>query len=88
MTREDGSLILKIEQPELDASFRPTAGPLQGFFAEHPIEAVIRITGELYVGTHLVQAAAGGVQTDAIPRGITPLTTTGGLRLTPFGFSA
>jgi hypothetical protein len=89
VTRADGSLIVKIEQLEPDAYFRPTGGPLQAFFAEHPVEAVIRITGDFYAGTHRVQAALGASPAGGdMLHGAIVAVTPGDLRLTPFGFSA
>lgn len=88
VTRADGSLIVKVGLPEPDASFRPADGPLQAFFAQHPVEAVIRITGEFYAGTHRIRAASGAVPAGGVPREAVPAVASGGLRLTPFGFSA
>lgn len=88
VTRADGSLIVKVEQLEPDASFRPVSGPLQAFFAQHPVEAVIRITGEFYAGKHRIRAVAGAAPAGGMLREAIPAAPSDGLRLTPFGFSA
>jgi hypothetical protein len=92
VTRPDGTVVFRAEQVEPDPSFRPAAGPLQDFFEQNPVEAVIRITGAFYAGSHLIQSEGGAVPADARLEdsrfGRQNASAAGrGLRLTPFGFS-
>jgi hypothetical protein len=92
VTRADGTVVFKAEQVEPDPSFRPAGGPLKDFFEQNPVEAVIRITGKFYAGSHLLKSDAGPVPAVAWTEDTqfetqnAPVALSG-LRLTPFGFS-
>jgi hypothetical protein len=56
VSRADGTLIIKIEQLEIDDVTPQLGQNMIDFLNEHKVEALIRVTGNFYAGTILVDA--------------------------------
>jgi hypothetical protein len=85
--REDGSTIIKIEQLETNDSTLPQSGPVHEALMKGQFEAIIRITGNFYAGSHLLNVDTNSLKVGGVTSGGNLSIGTGGLKLTSMGFS-
>ena len=85
--RPDGSLIIKVEQIENDNPTLPKSGPISNLLKQNPVDAILRITGKFYAGNFKVNIDNENMQIGGITLGGNLAVGTGGMRITPMGFS-
>ncbi|MFI0431029.1 hypothetical protein [Mariniflexile sp. HMF6888] len=85
--RSDGSPIIKIEQIENDNPTLPKSGPISEELKTNQVDAILRITGNFYAGDFKVDIDDVNMKIDGIMLGGNLSVGTGGMQITPMGFS-
>lgn len=85
--REDGSTVIKIEQLEKNDATLPQTGPVSQALNRETFDAIIRITGDFYAGTHHLKVNEKTLSVGGITTSGNLLVKTGGLLLSSTGFS-
>ena len=85
--REDGSIVIKVEQLDSNDASLPINGPVREYLDSGKIEAVIRITGKFDVGKWQIESTTEGNMINTNRFGGNLSIGTGGLVLRQNGFS-
>lgn len=87
VTREDGTVVIDVEQLEPHDPSLPQSGPVRGMLNTYQLDAVIRITGNFSVGNYQVQATTINIKINGTDISGNLLVGTGGLVLRQTGIS-
>lgn len=85
--RQDGTVIIKIEQINDTDPLIPQDGPIKGHLDKENIDTILRITGNYYAGDYLVTSDETVFKVGPITLSGNLAIGTGGLQLTNMGFS-
>jgi hypothetical protein len=87
VTREDGTIVIDIEQLDPSDPSVPQTGPMREMLNKNQLEAVIRVTGNFAVGDYKVKATTENIQIGGMTIGGNLSVGTGGLVLRQMGIS-
>ena len=87
VTREDGTIVIDVEQLEPNDPSLPHSGPVKEILNEYQLDAVIRITGNFAVVNYQIKATTENIQIGGTTFSGNLAVGTGGLVLRQSGFS-
>ena len=85
--RADGTIIIQVEQIELNNESLPKDGPVKKVLEDNKVDAILRITGDFYAGRHKLIADNSKLLLDTNTLSGNLMIGTGGLKLTAGGFA-